>query len=192
MIGYTVAKHDGTRVIVTLEIPEDAITNINRKDIAYVNSAQHRANKAKVIKIEDSTNKEYNWAISKISQYRTRMYIVGEVLEVLEYDKDIENVCGAGIHFFITRRCAELCGVEPSKNGLYNEWYDNGQKTVEYNYINGKIEGFAQTWHPNGIKLSENSCVNGKIEGIYKQWDDKGVKTEECNYVNGVKIEFEE
>ena len=37
MLGYKVGKHDDTRVIITLEIPEDAITNINRKDIAYVN-----------------------------------------------------------------------------------------------------------------------------------------------------------
>ena len=69
MLGYKASKNGDTRVIVTLEIPEDAITNMKRKDIVNAETAKYRCNKAKVLKIEDEDGKEYSYATSIYYNY---------------------------------------------------------------------------------------------------------------------------
>ena len=36
------------------------------------------------------------------------------------------------------------------KNGLYIEYYDNGQKEYAENYKDGKLNGKWTSWHENG------------------------------------------
>ena len=188
MIGYKVAKADNKRVIVTLEIPEDALTNIKRKDIVDINTAKHRTNKAKVLSIEDEDGKNYSEAVSFNYDKKSLTYKINETILIDDYDNNIETVCGSGIHFFLTKRCAELYGLEKIENGLYQSWYDNGQKSIECSYVNGNIEGLYQTWHENGQKWLECTYVNGNIEGLYQTWHENGKKWKECTFANN-KIE---
>lgn len=188
MIGYKVAKNNDTRVIMTLEIPDDAITNINRKDIVDASTAKYRTNKAKVLKIEDKDGKEYTSANSFIYNKKPLEYKLNETIVIDDYDINLEEVRSSGIHFFITKRVAELYYLNKIENCLFQSWYDNGQKEEESNFVNGELHGLYQQWHENGQKLVECTYVNGELHGLYQRWDYNGQRKEKSNIVN----EFEQ
>ncbi len=48
------------------------------------------------------------------------------------------------------------------KNGLYEQWYENGQKEGEYRYLFGKEHGQTTRWHDNGIKAFDCYFENGE------------------------------
>ena len=165
-IGYKIAKAGETRVVVTLEIPEDALTNINRKNVAVKEYAKHRCNKAKVLKIEDEDGNEYTSARSYCYLKKSLEYILNETIVVDDYDMNLDEVCSTGIHFFLDRRCAELYGLDYIENGLYQEWHKNGQKYMECTYLNGKRHGLCQVWYSTGQKSAECNYVNGQKHGL--------------------------
>ena len=185
IIGYKIAKAGEIRVVVTLEIPEDAITNMKRKDIVDINYAKHRTNKAKVVKIQDENGNQYYSAVSFGYDKKTLNYKLNDTIVINDYDMNLENVCSTGIHFFLTRRGAELYGLEHIENGLLEKWYDNGQKFEERTYVNGRCYGLGHRWHPNGQKIMECMYVNSGIHGRYQTWYEDGQKYEDCIYVNG-------
>ena len=209
MIGYKIATHGTTRVVITLEIPEDAQTNMSRSSVAVRETAKHRTNKAKVLAIEDASGVSYTSATSSNYYKKPLTYTVGETIEEHSYDADPEKVCAGGIHYFLSRRVAELYGLEKVANGLYQSWHDNGQKEMEVTYVDGKRHGLYQTWHfngqkeiemthldgechwhyqhwhKNGQKFIETTYVKGKCHGLYQSWHSNGQKLIEATYVNG-------
>ena len=210
MIGYKVAHStDEKRVIITLDIPDDACTNMNRTDIVNKDTAKYRTNKATVLSIEDENGNMYETATSSIYTNKPLTYKVGETLVVDDYDTNIETVCSSGIHYFLNKRVAELYNLPKIENGLYQQWHTNGQKRVECTYVNdkpeglyrswhyngqkwvectnvnGKCEGLCQQWHTNGHKRTERTYVNGKLEGLYQSWYENGQKREQCTFING-------
>jgi len=164
MIGYKIAQvhnlsyksgglndQDIRRVLVTLEIPDDAKTNLHRKDIVDSTKAKYRCNKAKVLKIEDNEGTEYQEATTLCYSDKKLKYVVGEEVEEKNYNTDIEVVCGEGIHFFLDKEVALLFGLDdlgphgPIKDGVMREplaryqcWWENGQKKLECHYQDGK------------------------------------------------------
>ena len=205
MIGYKVAKHGDTRVIVTLEIPEDAQTNMGRSSVAVRETATYRANKAKVLAIEDDSGASYASAASFSYNKKSLTYKVGEMIEEPSFNPDPEKVCAEGIHYFLSRRVAELYSL-PVENGLYQSWHENGQKWEEAHYVDGKHHGLYQSWHPNGQKEIEMTCpdgkclywhqngqkymegtwVNGKRHGLFQRWNKNGTLLEEGIYEHGL------
>ena len=218
MIGYKIAKvgeNGGIRVVVTLEIPSDAVTNIARNNIKNALYAKYRTNKAKVIYIEDENNKNYTRAQSFNYIEKSLEYVVNETIVIDDYDMNLENVCAPGVHFFLNRRCAELYGLEWYKNGFFQVWHDNGQIKSECSFVNGEIHGKYSAWYDNGRKLYEINYkygvkdgiyyrwwyandqlmekipyVNGVIHGHYEYWNMAGVKTQDLEYVNGKYIDY--
>ena len=187
MIGYKIAKNGERRVVVTLEIPSDALTNMNRSTVAVKETAKYRTNKAKVLKIEDNEGNWYSTATSFNYKKKSLEYKIGEVLEEPSYNMDHEIVCAEGIHYFLSRRITELYGLSCIVNGIYEAWYDNGQKWIECSYVDGKICGLLQAWYENGQKWEEYSYVDGKMHGLYQQWNMDGTKIKEETYVYGVR-----
>lgn len=51
------------------------------------------------------------------------------------------------------------------RNGLESSWHENGQKSFEGNYKDGKKEGETQ-WYENGQVKAKFSYQDGKIEGL--------------------------
>jgi antitoxin component YwqK of YwqJK toxin-antitoxin module len=187
MIGYKAAKVGKTRVLITLDIPDDAITNVDRASVAVKDTAKYRTNKAKVVKIEDDDGKEYTEAVTGFYREKLLTYRLNELVEVSDYDMNLENVCSTGIHFFRTKRVAELYSSGAIETGLYQSWHENGEKWVECTYVNGKLEGLYQRWYENGQKLDECTYVNGQREGLYQRWYENGQTFTECTFVNGRK-----
>ncbi len=84
-------------LIVKLQITEDALRS-------SATSRKCRASKAVVLAIEniDGTNADVDYAVSIYD--RTFKYVVGETVEVKDFDRDRWNECAPGIHHFITRQ----------------------------------------------------------------------------------------
>lgn len=186
MLAYKVAESEGKRVIVTLEIPEDAITNMKRIDVMDINSAKHRTNKAKVLSIEDKDGNTYLEAKSYIYRIRKLTYTVGDIIHVKNYDDNLDNVCSTGIHYFLSKEVAEMHELNTNeRNGFFIQYYDNGSKMFECTYVNGKEEGLYISWYMNGKKSSETMYINGLREGFNKEYSVNGNIIYEHNYKNG-------
>jgi antitoxin component YwqK of YwqJK toxin-antitoxin module len=184
IIGYKIGMNGTTRVLITLEIPEDAKTNMNRPFIVVKESANYRANKVKVLAIEDDSGTLYATATS-LNYKKCITYKVGETIEEPSYNPDPEKVCAEGIHYFLTRHVAELFNLEKVENGLYQSWYEDGQKHVEATCVDGKLNGLYQSWYEDGQKLMETTYVDGKKHGAYQSWHYNGKKKEEGTFVDG-------
>ena len=188
MLGYKIAQNkDFKRVLVTLEIPKDAKTNLNRRYIANKYTSKYRCNKAKVLKIEDEIQ-EYQEANSIYDN--TFIYIVGEDVVEKNYDEQNEVICGKGLHFFLDKQVALFYDLDISKmkEGVYCQYYDDGQKMIEFIYKDGKRDGLCRIWHENGKLKEECLFKKGKKEGLYKSWWSNGKTMVECNYLEGKKV----
>ena len=65
------------------------------------------------------------------------------------------------------------------KEGLWTEWYDNGQKRAESTYKGGRDNGLATSWHENGQKRAEITYKNGEQDGLQTFWYENGQKKSE-------------
>lgn len=89
IIGYKKCRNN---VIVTLEIPKDAI-------VFSINGSKCRTNKAKVIAI-DGTDRAF-------SSFSWMSYHVGDEFNIKNFNCEYNAECANGIHFFMTRKEAE-------------------------------------------------------------------------------------
>ena len=177
MLGYKVAKSFGKRVVITLEIPEDAITNVKRSNIVNAETAKYRTMKAKVIKIEDSDGKTYNEAVS-FNYKNSIKYILDEELVSHDFDMNLEITCSTGIHFFLSKQMAETYGLVSIENGILTAWHNNGVKESEITFVNNNVQGsISYQWYENGKKKCECPMLDGKRHGDCHFWDENGDKS---------------
>ncbi|MFZ1691551.1 MAG: hypothetical protein WAT74_00010 [Flavobacteriales bacterium] len=52
------------------------------------------------------------------------------------------------------------------KEGLWVEWYENGQKKSEETYVDGRLSGIATIWWPNGERKREAQYFDGELSKI--------------------------
>ncbi|MBL7953481.1 MAG: hypothetical protein JNJ91_00480 [Flavobacteriales bacterium] len=80
-------------------------------------------------------------------------------------------------------------GTEPIavKDGLWEEFYENGQKQKEERFQMGVLVGVVRTWYPNG-QLDEMKTMADKFEnGPYEKYYEDGTLQVKGSYVNGEK-----
>ena len=75
--------------------------------------------------------------------------------------------------------------IKENGHGRATRWYENGQKSKEVNFKDGKLDGLATRWHDNGQKEGEGNYKDGKKHGLYIEWYENGQKREEGNYKEG-------
>jgi len=69
------------------------------------------------------------------------------------------------------------------KDGVYTEWYEDGQKCAEVHYVRDKLDGVMTRWHPNGQMHVERHYRNGLRHGRTRIWDEKGhLRKEEFHF----------
>ena len=185
MIGYKIASTDNKRVLVTLEIPVDSNTNLNRADIKDKEFAKYRCDKAKVLSIEDNEGNKYVSARSIMYDKKIVEYNVNEEVKEPNYDKDINIVCGEGIHFFLNKEIALFYRLDNVENGELKKWYHNGQLMEECTYKDGKPDGKYKKYYINGQLMEECTYKDGKSDGEYKSWYENGKLSQEATYEDG-------
>jgi antitoxin component YwqK of YwqJK toxin-antitoxin module len=172
--GY-VFKSCSIEWIVILQKLEDTKNNELRDDVKDSMHAKFRANKLLVI---DIVNKFNNQTIDKTTNsfYAKKIiaYKKGEIIEVLNFDEDLNEVRAPGIHYFKSPTAAFYYELGNKRNGLYKEWYETGQLYEEYTRIDGKRNGLYKVWYENGQLKEECSFKNGLVDSLWKVWYENG------------------
>ena len=128
--------------------------------------AKYRCNKAKVLKIQDTSdqNIEYHEAYSAFWDKQLK-YRVGEIVCEHNYTNN-NKVLGEGIHFFLDKEVALIFGLSSVNNGLYRSWHDNGQKHIECEFFNRRKHGMYLEWCKNGNMIMECNFIKGRMVHI--------------------------
>ena len=78
----------------------------------------------------------------------------------------------------------------PIKNGKWTYWHENGQKSGEVTYKDGRPNGKVTSWHENGQKSAEGTWKDGEKDGKWTWYNDDGQKESEETYKDGKRIEW--
>jgi antitoxin component YwqK of YwqJK toxin-antitoxin module len=82
---------------------------------------------------------------------------------------------------------SEINFVHGVRHGLRQAWYQGGQLWSEGHYVNGKEHGTWMVWFPDGRKAQEIGFDHGAFHGPYKEWYVNGFPKKEFNYIRGKK-----
>ena len=170
--------------VVSMKKLADTICNESRKGIVDPLHAKFRADKLLVISIQHKFSGKIIDRIQNTSYHKQIWYVVSEVVSVLDYCLNLEEVCAQGIHYYLSKDPAFYWGNR-QLHGLKIFWHDNGQKYEECNYVDGKIHGVYRSWWLNGNKHEERIHETGQLYGPYQSWYDNGQKHEKSSYVQG-------
>ena len=77
---------------------------------------------------------------------------------------------------------------EEIKDGLVEEFYDNGQLRSRKNYKNGKIDGLFESFHENGQLKERGNIKDLEQDGLWEYFDDGGNLTKTEEYKGGELI----
>ena len=201
-IGYKIAYAGTIKVLITLQIPSDALTNAHRPNIIDPQYAKYRANKVFVVSIIDYYNKEHMMA--KSGFYAKKLVYVKNQFVCSEFNPDINIVCGEGIHYFLDKYLTINYKVPILKQywdveyNMYKEYYNNGQLSKKIKYImdpdDNKLIIYKHIWeyYNNGNnKLDYNLHIN-KYDGVYKEWYENGNMKKKLKYDNNKIISYVE
>jgi len=67
-------------------------------------------------------------------------------------------------------------------NGIYTEYFENGNIKIESRLIEGVLNGITTVYHENGQKSEVRSYKNGMKDGIWYVWNAEGVKVAQASY----------
>ena len=74
------------------------------------------------------------------------------------------------------------------KNGLIEEFYDNGKLESRKNWKEGKKDGLSEEFHKkNGRLIFKKNFKNGILDGLYEEFYKNGQLRQRVNYVKGEK-----
>ena len=76
-----------------------------------------------------------------------------------------------------------------TRDGLYEEFYENGQLWWRGNSIDGELDGLCESFHENGQLRWRTNYIDGKLEGPLEYFDRNGNLTKTETYRNGVVVE---
>ena len=80
------------------------------------------------------------------------------------------------------RSCKRIKSV---RNGMFKEWYGNGQLRMSCEYKKGKFDGEFKLWYDNGQLKSRCSYKENKLHGKSMKWYSNGQLGSSVVYRNG-------
>jgi pimeloyl-ACP methyl ester carboxylesterase len=73
-----------------------------------------------------------------------------------------------------------------TKEGIFKEWFQNGQIEFIGNYKSGLRNGLSTSWYENGQKEAEENWLNGQLHGRTKYWTDQGDLQFDLTFNHGI------
>lgn len=73
-----------------------------------------------------------------------------------------------------------------TKEGLYKEWWENGQVKFSGNFKNGLATGRCQSWYRNGRIEADEGRLKGQLHGRVRYWSEQGDPEHDLNFRHGV------
>ena len=83
-------------------------------------------------------------------------------------------------------------GSDTPYTGKVFGFHENGKKSLEKNYKDGKWDGLNTIWYSNGQKMSERNLKDGKEDGLWIAWHPNGQKKKEETFKDGEPVEDSE
>ena len=128
-----------------------------------------------------------------------------EISEKYHCDKiDIENIDWEknrriNVDFSESGEFSYRCFKNNGKpDGLWTEWYENGQKKQEGTYKDGEKDGLETFWgkrdgtwtywYDNGRKKSEGTYKDGKKDGLWNKWGSTALNKQEGTNKDGLQV----
>ena len=71
------------------------------------------------------------------------------------------------------------------RDGIFREWYKNGQLEFEGSFKEDKRDGVSRRWHENGQLEFEGSFKEDKRDGVWRRWYENGQLKVDRNYKDG-------
>lgn len=116
--------------------------------------------------------------------------------EILNTDTSLHNANGTWMKngaqfsgYIVAKESNILLGklpiVDGKENGTAYEWYKNGQKKFERNFLHGNREGYHKGWYPNDTVSFIQFFKDDKLEGEQVGFYESGHRFQVLNYVNG-------
>jgi len=75
-----------------------------------------------------------------------------------------------------------------TKEGLYQEWFDDGQLAYLATFKNGLRDGLSTSWYESGVKESEEYWTQGQLNGKVKYWAEEGILQYDLEFRNGSNV----
>ena len=63
-----------------------------------------------------------------------------------------------------------------SLEGTKFDWFEDGSKKQELNYVDGKKNGIFKKWYPNGQLEKKGGFKDDRFDGFFEAWNDEGVR----------------
>ena len=79
----------------------------------------------------------------------------------------------------------DFCTICGSKHGLVSWWFENGQKSQEINYKNGRQDGRQTWWFEDGQTRFKGNYKDEKRDGRQTWWYNNGQMRKEEHYKDG-------
>jgi len=176
IIGYTIGIiNQCDRVVVTIELLDDTIHNMDRPLLIDKHNARYFCNKIKTLEIEDIDGKKYKEAESFL-------YIANKVIHKVG---EISNQ--GDIPYYLNKDRVLKYRLYKPINGIYETYSDNGSLTTRCIFKNKKYDGLYEMYYIDGSKLYEINYKDGILDGLYKRYFINGIIEYEGTYKNGEK-----
>ena len=159
-----VYKLCGTRIVV-LKRRADTQTNESRAGIVDLRRAKYRGSRFDVEQIVDLVDMQPTH-IAHSDYALGFIYEVGKTVEPQLFDKDLDEVCAHGIHFFIDIETAfYYMGLyrrdKVVLQGIWKSWYPNGRLDCVYEFVDGKPYGMSYKYNDEGTLIWERRYMDG-------------------------------
>ena len=79
-------------------------------------------------------------------------------------------------------------GADGMLHGPSMQFFENGGKKADYNWMGGKLHGDFCTYYPNGRKYMEGSFEHGELHGKYVEWGVDGSFESATMYESGKEM----
>ena len=152
----------------------------------------------KIHTIQSSDKKEFDKEVNLILELGGELVDGG--YQVINSDDDVvysqvivfKNNCEVEFYEDGELKLVRYKNEDGRLDGLYTEWYWNGQKKSEGTYKDGQVDQDFNSWYNNGVKKFEGSFKDGKKDGLFTWWYGNGKKEYEGTYKDGKKISVKE
>ena len=92
----------------------------------------------------------------------------------------------------LKKKLQQLYGKEqitPKYEGKRIEYYHNGNKQLQENYVDGILNGQRNLWYPNEKLQSSQNYINGKKNGVFEWYSNKGNLTKTEKFDNDIPVD---
>jgi antitoxin component YwqK of YwqJK toxin-antitoxin module len=130
----------------------------------------------KVLNYDTSLRKiESNWFYKGriFSGYMIQQEKDGRIVYTLPIKNGKENGVATGV-YNTGEKLVENKFVDGKREGVFKQWWPNGNYRYLFNYENDKMQGNQWVFFPSGKKREAGSYIHGEKQGLQRVWDEQG------------------